>query len=184
MNSPPAPAPARQNKAVVIAIGTAIAALAIAVAALIVGISNLRRPATSSIPVAAPSPPLPKPIDSTAANQSLCVAIAPLMAESDRISKALSSLAPSSSPAWNAGTPRFVSDEKNLLGRLQPIIDSHPDVSSYFQRTLQRYVDDRKNLVADLEAGPWQPYDQNIWDDSLGAYNGPLETCWSLGIKW
>lgn len=80
--------------------------------------------------------------------------------------------------------PKFISAEKELIGRFQPIIDSHQDVDPYFHRTLQRYIDDRRSLVADLEAGPWQPYDQNIWDDSLGAYNGPQVTCWDLGIKW
>lgn len=114
---------------------------------------------------------------------AMVVAIAALIVGSDRVSKALSNQAPAGSPGWNAEMPKFLSAEKDLLGRFQPIIDSHPDVDSYFHRTLQRYVDDRRNLVPDLEAGPWQPYDHNIWDDSLGAYNG-LVVCWDLGIKW
>lgn len=80
--------------------------------------------------------------------------------------------------------PKFISDTKDWVGRIQPIIDSHPGVDPYFHRTLQRFVDDQRNLVADLEAGPWQPYDQTIWNDGLGAGNGPQVTCWDLGIKW
>lgn len=161
----------------------------ISTAALVVGIIGLVRPSASpaqsvGTPAASTSPARSNPVDTTAANKALCGAIAPLMAESDRISKALSSQAPAGSPGWNAEMPKFISAEKDLLGRIQPIIDSHPDVDPYFHRTLQRYVDDRRNLVADIEAGPWQPYDQNIWDDSLGAYNGPLVTCWDLGVKW
>jgi hypothetical protein len=106
------------------------------------------------------------------------------MAESDRTSKALSSQAPSGSPGWNAAMPKFISDTKDWLGRIQPVVDSHPDVDPYFHRMLQRFVDDQRNLVGDIEAGPWQPYDQTIWNDGLGAYNGPLVTCWNLGVKW
>ncbi|MEE6140366.1 hypothetical protein SKC41_29145 [Mycobacterium sp. 050128] len=80
--------------------------------------------------------------------------------------------------------PKFVSDTKDWVGRIQPIIDSHPDVDPYFQRTLQRFVDDEKSLAIDLAAGPWQPYDQTIWNDALGAENGPMSTCWALGVKW
>lgn len=124
------------------------------------------------------------PVDTASANRALCGAIAPLMGDNDRVSKALSSQAPSGSPAWNAAMPKFISDTKEFVGRIQPIIDSHPDVDPYFHRTLQRFVDDQRNLVADLDAGPWQPYDQTIWNDGLGAYNGPQVTCWDLGVKW
>lgn len=186
VNGPTSPASPRRNKAIAIAISAALLAIVIATAALVVGIIGLIRPTTSAVSVAGTSSPPARsaPVDITAANQVLCGAIAPLMAEGNRVSKALSSQAPAGSPGWNAAIPKFISDEKDLLGRLQPIIDSHPDVDRYFHRTLQRYVDDRRNLVADLEAGPWQPYDQNIWDDSLRAYNGPLVTCWDLGVKW
>jgi hypothetical protein len=38
-------------------------------------------------------------------------------------------------------------------------------------------------VVADLETGSWQPYDQSIWDDSLGAGTDPQGICWGLGVK-
>jgi hypothetical protein len=80
--------------------------------------------------------------------------------------------------------PKFINDTKDWMGRVQPVIDSHPDADPFLRRSLQRFVDDQRNLVADLEAGPWQPYDQNIWDDSLGAGAGPQGICWDLGVRW
>lgn len=106
------------------------------------------------------------------------------MGESDRIGKAFSSLGPPDSAAAAAGVSRFVNDTKDWVTRIQPVVDSHPDVDPYFLRTLQRFVDDQKSLAIDLAAGPWQAYDQTIWNDGLGAENGPMSTCWALGVKW
>lgn len=163
--------------------------MVIAIAALSVGIINVTQHPTPSVtvterPSPSPSPSTTSAAAQTAANRALCEAIAPLMAESDRSGKALSSQAPSTSPGWNAAMPKFISDTKDWVTRIQPIVDTHPDVDPYFHRTLQRFIDDQRNLVADLEAGPWQPYDQTIWNDGLGAWNGPQVICWDLGIKW
>ena len=179
-----APPPPGRSKGMVLAVA---AAIVLATAALVVGIVDLAR----SSPHAAPSASTPKsaaptsaPTDFTAANRALCTAIAPLMTESDRVAKTYSDLGPANTPAWNAGKDKFITDTKNWVGSIQPVIYSHPDVDPYFRRSLQRFVDDRRYLVADLEEGPWQPYDQTNWNDSLSAYNGPLTTCWDLGIKW
>lgn len=185
---PPAlPPRSASGKASAIAIGIAIL---IATAALVVGIIDLVRPAASAVPVGAtPSPPSslvpPSSADhTTAADKALCAAVAPLMGESDRIGKAFTSLGPPDSPASAAGVPKFVSDTRDWVARIQPVVDRHPDVDPYFHRMLQRFVDDQKSLALDLAAGPWQAYDQTIWNDGLGAENGPMSTCWALGIKW
>jgi hypothetical protein len=182
---PYAPLPPRQGKSKVSAIAIG-AAILIATAALIVGIIDLMRPSTSAAPIAGTSslPSQSSPADMTAANRALCSAIAPLMTESDRISKAYSNLGPAGSPTYSAGISTFVADTKNWVGRIQPAIDGHPDVDPFLRRSLQRFVDDRRYLVADLEEGPAQPYDRTIWNDSLSAYNGPLTVCWDIGVKW
>ena len=164
------------------------AAIVLAVAALVVSVVDLTRSSSTSAPVAStPAAPAPTtaPADTTAANRALCTAISPLMADSNRVAKAYSSLGPAGSPAWNAGVPTFVSDTKDWLGRIQPVIDGHPDADPFFRRSLQRFVDDRRFLILDLEApGPYQPYDDTIWYDSLAAGSGPLNICWDLGVKW
>jgi hypothetical protein len=168
------------------AIAVAMAIL-LATAALVVGIVDLTRSSTPAAPATSTSAspaPTSAPGDFTAANRTLCTAIAPLMSESNRVAKAFTSLGPWGSPESNAGLPKFITDTKDWAGRIQPVIDSHPDVDPYLHRSFQRFVDDRRYLIADLEAGPWQPYDQTNWNDSLSALSGPLSVCWDLGVKW
>jgi hypothetical protein len=183
---PYGPPPSRRNKGTAFAI--AVVGL-LAVAALVVSIVDLTRSPTTSSTSNASSPSssvaTTAPADTTTANRVLCTAIAPLMTEDNRVAKSLSDQAPSSSPGWSTALPKFVSDTKDWLGRIQPVIDSHPNVDPYLSRSLNRFVDDQRYLVGDLQGGgPWAPYDQTIWNDSLGAVTGPLNVCWDLGVKW
>lgn len=183
---PYGPPPAQRSKGTAFAI--AVTAL-LAVAALVVSIVDLSRPRITSASALSSSSttgaPTSAPSDTAAENRALCSAIAPLMAEDNRVAKALSDQAPSSSPGWKTALPKFVSDTKDWLGRIQPVIDSHPNVDPYLSRSLNRFVDDQRYLVGDLKGGgPWAPYDQTVWNDSLGAVTGPLNVCWDLGVKW
>lgn len=78
VNWPTAPTPPRRNKAMGVAIGAALLAMVIAIAALIVGIIDLTRPATSASPLtgtssmSTPARQL-SPVDMGAANRALCV---------------------------------------------------------------------------------------------------------------
>jgi hypothetical protein len=163
----------------------------VAVAALVVGILALTTSsgsgssaAGSSSVSASPSPTSTPAADTTSANRALCQAIAPLMSESDSASKAYINTGAIGSPERTAATPKFVSDTKDWASRIQPVIDAHPDVDPYFARTLQRFVDDMRLFVTDLDAGPFQPYDETVRNDSLAAYSGPLRTCYDLGVRW
>lgn len=160
-------------------------AIVIAIAALIIGVAGMNRLPASPVTVTERASPSTRSAhDQQAANRALCNAIAPLMTENDRISKTYSNLGPAGSPTYNAGISTFVGDTTNWIGRIQPAIDGYPDADPYLRRSLQRFVDDRRFLAADLEEGPLQPYDQTDWNDSLSAYNGPLMVCWNLGVKW
>jgi hypothetical protein len=179
-----APPPPRRSKVMPVAIGTAIV---LATAALVVGIVDLTRSTkpTEAASSAATAAPASAPSDVAAANRALCNAIAPLMTDSNRAAKAYSSLGPAGTPTWNAGVPNFITDTKDWLGQIQPVIENHPDADPFFRRSLQRFVDDRRFLILDLEAaGPYPPYDDTIWNDSLAAGSGPLNICWDLGVKW
>jgi hypothetical protein len=160
------------------------AAILLSVSALAVGITALTRPTTTapSEPTNAAAGPAG---DTTAADRALCTAIAPLMAESNRETKAWRGSGVPDSPERNAATPQYIRETQDWARRIQPIIDSNPDVDPYLRRSLQRFVDDVRLLVADLGApGPYQPYHETLFEDSLGAYAGPLNVCWDLGVKW
>jgi hypothetical protein len=181
---PAPPPPVKRDKGLAAAVGSAIV---LAAAALVVGIIALVRPAPSApSPSAAPASSSAHPAGTTEANRAFCTDIAPLMGESDKTAQAFNHN-DKNSPEWKAGAQTFVTDTKAWVGRMQPVIDSHGDADPYLLRSMQRFVDDRRDLVADLEAGngaEWLPYDQTSWNDSLSAGSGPLSACWDLGVKW
>jgi len=167
----------------------ALCALVVAAAALVVGITGLTRSesfggrAPSGSVAASPSSATP-PASTTDANRAFCSAIAPLMAESDKSAQAYSHLGTPNSPEWKPGAQTFVSDTKAWLPRIQTVIDTHGDADPFLLRSTQRFADDLQYLTEDLESGPWERYDQTIWDDSVSAVSGPLNVCAGVGVKW
>jgi hypothetical protein len=182
----PAPPPARTKRSQGLAI--AISAVGVlAAAALVVGIVALVRPAP--VPsVALPSGSAARQAGSTEVNRAFCSDLAPLMAESNKTAQAYSHLGAPNTPEWKAGAQIFITDTKAWLTRIQPVIDSHGDADPFLLRNMQRFVDDRRDLVADLASGDdapsWLPYDQTNWNDSLSAGSGPSSFCFDLGVKW
>jgi hypothetical protein len=185
---PPPPyvgGPPKRRRGMVFGAGVVLAL--IAVAALVLAIVGLTRN---------PAAPTPAPSASAAstntqdADRALCQAIAPLMAESDRVSNAYTSKGDMGTPARDAATPQYVSDTQDWARRIQQVLDAHSAPAEgqapqpYLVRTLQRFIDDRKLLVADIRPGPGTNTDQEIWSDSMAAYNGPLSTCQRLGVAW
>jgi len=178
------PPPTRRGKGLPIAVAVAIV---LATAALVVGVIDLTRQSQTSAPAASSAAPAATHTtgqNADTANQALCTAIAPLMGENDRISTTYIGLGPVGSPARDAAKPKYVSDIKDWVGRIQPVVDSNGEAEPFLLRSLQRFVDDQRLLAADLAAGPYQPYDDTLWADSLAAYNGPLSICYKLGVKW
>jgi hypothetical protein len=179
------PPPTRRGKGLPIAVA---AAIVLATAALVIGIVDLTLPsqtAASVAPSAAPAAATPTTgQDTTAADRGLCTAIAPLMSESDRIGKTYVGLGPAGTPQRDAALPKFISDTQDWITRIQPILDQHRDASPFFQRSLQRFIDDQNLIVSDIAPGPLTSYAEALWSDSLGAYSGPLHICDQLGIKW
>jgi hypothetical protein len=180
----PPPPPVKRGKGLAAAVG---AAIVLAAAALVVGIVALVRPAPSAPPpAAAPSSSSAHPTGTTEANRAFCTDVAPLMTESDTSAQAFSSVG-KDSPDWKAAAEKFVPETKAWVSRMQPVIDRHGDADPFLLRSMQRFVDDRRYLVADLTAGDgaeWMPHDQTNWNDSLSALDGPMTVCWDLGVKW
>ena len=156
----------------------------LAAAALLVTVIALIRPTPAAIPASAPITTTPAPVDTTAFDRALCTAIAPLMTEVNRISNTYLGLGEAGTPARDRTLPKFISDMQDWIGRVQPILDQHPDARPFFRRSLQRFIDDRNLLVSDLKPGPLPTEAYAMWSDSLGAYSGPLRICDQLGVKW
>jgi hypothetical protein len=163
---------------------TAVIAAVLAAAALVVAVIALIRPTPAAIPASAPitttSAPA-QPQDTKTADRALCTAIAPLMTEHNRITYTYLGLGDA---ARDSALPKFISDTQDWTGRVQTILDQHPDALPFFRRSLQRFIDDRNLWVSDLKAGPLPPEVYAMWLDSVGAYSGPLHICDQLGVKW
>jgi hypothetical protein len=167
----------------------ALAALVVAVGALVTAIIGFTRSEGSggrapSGSVAASPSSTTRPSNTTDANRAFCTDIAPLMAESDKTAQTYSHLGPPNSPEWKSGAQTFVNDTKAWLPRIQTVIDTHGDAAPFLLRSTQRFADDLQFLIEDLESGPWERYDQTIWDDSTAAVSGPLNVCAGVGVKW
>jgi hypothetical protein len=162
-------------------------AAVLAAAALVVTIISLIRPTPAATPASAPittTPAPTQPQDTTTADRVLCTAIAPLMTEINRISYTYLKLGEAGTPERDSTLPKFISDTQDWIGRVQPILDQHPDARPFFRRSLQRFIDDRNLFVSGLKAGPLPSYAYEMWSDSEGAYIGPLHICEQLGVKW
>ena len=176
------PPPRRRSK--LLAAGV-MAAILLSAAALATGIVSLVRPAPTPPAPPASSAASAKPTgDTTEADRALCKAIAPLMAESDRMHNSYVDLGDPGTPARDAATPKFITDTQDWIRRIQPVVDANPNVDPFLQRSLQRVIDDQHLLVLDLTPGPLSYYAKTLWPDSVGAYSGPLHICDRLGVKW
>jgi hypothetical protein len=181
---PPSPPPYRVDRPAgrrgfLVAAG--VVTILLAAAAFVVALVALgRQPTPTAPPTAAPT----QPVSSTDADRALCEAIAPLMAESDRVSNAWTNAGDTGTPARDAALPKYVADTQDWARRIQPVLDANGQAQPFLTRTLQRFIDDRKLLVANIRPGPAQDYDKEAWSDSMMAYGGPLAICQELGVKW
>jgi hypothetical protein len=106
------------------------------------------------------------------------------MAESDREAHEYIDAGPAGSPQRDAAIPKYRGDTEDWGRRAQVALDAHSDVEPFFKRTLQRFIDDLKLLVANVRPGPSTKYDDAAYDDSMVAYGGPLAICQALGVQW
>jgi hypothetical protein len=179
-----APRPRRRGLLTTVGLVTAIL---LASAALAVGIIAVNRPTASTSPNG--NPPAPSATaagggDTTAADRKLCEAVAPLVRESAQVGKNFVNLGPAGTPARDAGIPEYQDSVSDWVGRIQPILDRHPDADPFFKRTMQRFIDDTRIYAASIRPGPENDADAAAWNDKLVAIGGPFEICHQLGVQW
>ena len=180
---PPVTAPPAQRRGLGTALGAA--ALAVATAALVVaGMSFMRQPAKEADAAGASTAASGSATDTSAADKALCEAVAPALAEGDRVSNAYTDLGDAGNPARDAATPKFVDDTINWIQKAQGVLDAHTDASGFLRRTLQQFLDDSSLLAIGTRPGTLPKYQETRWESMMSSYNGPLSTCKKLGVKW
>jgi hypothetical protein len=160
-------------------------AVVVAVAALVVALVR-GGASTPNTPIArseTPSTPTAG-ADTTAADKSLCEAIAPLMAESTDIGKKFVNLGYSGTPERDNGIPQFRAEIEDWAKRIQPIVEADPGPPRFLTRTLHRYIDDTRLYAANIRPGPETEYDRAAWADRVVAYGGAFAECPKVGVQW
>jgi hypothetical protein len=159
-------------------------AVVLAVAALIVALVRGGESSAPATPTAQPTTSSTPTTggDTTATDKALCEAIAPLIKENSARKRAFTDLGPDGSPERDAGLQDFRDKTQDWARRAQNALDEHANPPRYFTRTLQRYIDDTRLIVANLRTGPSTESDTAAWNDSLVALAGPFEVCGKLGI--
>ena len=177
---PPVTAPPAQRRGLGTALGAA--ALAVATAALVVALT--RHPAKEVDAAGASTAASGSATDTSAADKALCTAVAPVLADSDRVTNALLASGAPGTPARDAALPTFSTDTTSWVKQAQKVIDENPDASGFLRRSLQRYLDDSQLLAVGLRPGPLKPYNDQLYYDVLSAYDGPIAVCEKFGVKW
>ena len=175
-----APPPPRRG-----GLGTALGAAALAVATIAMALAAmgfLRRPATDS--AVTQSPTSASATTTTAADKALCEAVAPILADGDKVNNVYLAAGPAGSAGRDAALPKYVADIRDWVDRAQSILHENPDAQEFLRRSLQRFLDDNKLLALGLRPGRMQPYNEALYSDSMAAYNGPIALCEEVGVKW
>jgi hypothetical protein len=181
---PPAGAygpPHRRRKSVLAGAGIVVA-IALGLAALVVSLIGLGRAGTGGQPSAQPTASATESGSTEAADRALCTAIAPLVKENLARGKEFVALGHTGSPERDAGIDPFMKDTLAWVPRIEATINENPQASSFFTRTLQRFVDDRRIYAVSIRPGAESDSDTAAWNDATVALGGPYEVCGDLGI--
>jgi hypothetical protein len=119
------------------------------------------------------------------ADRELCVAIGPLMKESEDLRNRLVDSGPQNSPERMAAIPKFQSDTYDWQRRAQQVLNDHAEPPRYLERVVQRYIDDSVNhaeiLAPNRESSK---YEIPLYDLGLMDYSGVLGRCFDLDAPW
>lgn len=177
----PATAP-KSRSGLWVPIGVALAIL-LGVAALV--ISLLRGDSDQPVsPTVGESANEPQGFDD-AADRDLCIAIGPLMKESEDLRNGLVDSGPQNSPERMAAIPKFQNDTYDWQRRAQQVLNDNADPPRYLARIIQRYIDDSVNhaeiLAPNRESSK---YEIPLYDLGLMDYSGVLGRCFDLDAPW
>jgi len=159
-------------------------AVVLSAAALVVAL--LRGGQESARPMAAPQENMELPemlVDGP--DRELCLAIGPLMVESQDTRKTFQAVGPKNSPERRAAIPRFKSDVDDWAQRMQQTINQHEEPPRYLTRIIQRYIDDMTIYVVTLSPErEASSYETPIYDLTIIDFSGIMGRCFDVGAPW
>ncbi|MGH3675795.1 MAG: hypothetical protein ACRDU5_08685 [Mycobacterium sp.] len=162
-----------------------IAGVVLAASALVVALMNggsEGSTAPSPTPVSNPEPAQGLVDD---ADHALCVAIGPLMIESQDTRKSFQAVGPQNSPERKAAIPKFESDTNDWARRIQEVLNDNADPPRYLTRVLQRYIDDMTIYVVTLSpVRDSSTYETPIYDLTIMDFAGIMGRCLDVNAPW
>jgi hypothetical protein len=167
-----------------VAIALGILAVLLAGAALVVALVRGGQSSTTAATTAQPSTSVVPAADTSAADKSLCEAVAPLLRESADEGKAFVNLGHTGTPERDAAIPGYRAQVEDWVSRIQPMLDTHADPPRYMTRMLQQLIDYTRSYAENIQPGPATEADEAAWNNRVVAYGGPFEVCHKLGVNW
>ncbi len=173
----------QQRRGILVPVGVIVAVL-LAAAALAVALIDNGNGSSTPPPTLEPTADAVHLLDD-AADRSLCLAIGPLMRESEDTRNAFQRTGAPGSPERNTALPKFVRDTHDWADRVQEVLNDHAKPPRYLVRTLQRYIDDALLYAENISADrPPSKYETQIYDLSIMDYGGPVGRCADLDAGW
>lgn len=181
---PPQPGNHQQRRGLLVPIGVSVAVL-LAATALVVALVNGNGKASPAPGPTQSASPEPAGVLVDDADRDLCLAIGPLMRESEGTRNAFQRVGAQNTPERKAAIPKLISDTSDWARRTQAVLNEHAEPPRFLTRLLQRYIDDTMlyvvNLAPDRDSSK---YETPIYDLSIMDYGGPLGRCADLDAGW
>ena len=181
---PPQPGTKQQHRGLLVPIGVGVAVL-LAAAALAVALVNGNGKASPAPGPTQSANPGPSEVLVDDADRSLCLAIAPLMIESQDTRKTFQAVGPQNSPERKFSIPKFERDTNDWARRIQQVLNDNAEPPRYLTRVLQRYIDDMTIYVVTLSpVRDSSSYETPIYDLTIMDFSGIMGRCLDVDAPW
>lgn len=173
-----------QRRGFLLPLGVGVAIL-LAAAALVVALVKGGSEASSSPGPTQDAEPERAQVLLNDADRELCLAIGPLMRETQETRNTFQAVGLQNSPERLAAIPRFVESMNDWAQRIQKVLNDHAEPPRYLTRVLQRYIDDTEIYVVTLAPDrDSSKYETPIYDLTIMDFSGLIGRCGDLDAGW
>lgn len=173
-----------QRRRFLLPLGVGVALLLAAAALVVALVKGGSEPSSSPDPIQGAEPE-PAQVLLDDADRDLCLAIGPLMQESEDLKNGYIDSGPQNSPERKAAIPKFVEATQNWANRMEDVLNDNAEPNRHLTRVLQRYIDDSLIYAHDLAPDrDSSKYENPIYDLGVMDYAGALGRCAALKAGW